>query len=67
MGISQNIMVDVRGAAKLMDMRTEEFLALVETGVLPRAKRLGSLERWSVDDLRAIATGELVDKSRMEW
>lgn len=67
MGISQNIMVDVRGAAKLMDMRTEEFLRLVESGVLPRAMKLGSLERWSVDDLRSIATGKILDNARMEW
>lgn len=67
MGISQKIMVDEAGAAKMMDMRLEEFRALVESDVLPPARMLGSLERWSVDDLRAIATGEVLDSGRMDW
>jgi hypothetical protein len=67
MGIPQKIMVDAATAAKMMDMSIEDFRGLVEIDVLPPARMLGSLERWSVDDLRAIATGEALDNGRMSW
>jgi predicted DNA-binding transcriptional regulator AlpA len=48
-------------AAKLLDMKISEFLALVSNGILPRPKKLGPLERWDAEELRAICRGERID------
>ncbi len=46
-------------AAKLLDMTTKEFRALVDAGALPPPKRLAQgMERWNVQDLCAIANGD---------
>lgn len=50
-----------RKAALLMDMRPKEFLDLVHRGVLPRPCDIGGHKRWNVDELRKIASGEMID------
>jgi hypothetical protein len=46
-------------AAKLLDLKVNEFRALVKGGVLPKGREIApGLVRWPVDDLRRIASGE---------
>lgn len=54
-------------AAKLLDMKPAEFRGLVEAGHLPRGREIvPGMVRWSVDDLRRIATGEAIDQG-INW
>ncbi|WP_376872293.1 hypothetical protein [Albirhodobacter sp. R86504] len=53
-------------AASLLDMRPHEFRSLVNAGALPRPIRIGEVERWRVDQLKAIATGEAMD-TQITW
>lgn len=55
------LFADVRKAAQLFCMKPAEFQRLVETGHLPPPRDLGGLERWDVDELRRIASGEAVE------
>lgn len=49
-------------AARLLDMKTAEFRALVESGHLPQGRVIApGLVRWPVDDLRTIARGEAIE------
>ena len=51
-----------RSAAQLLDMTPRDFRELVEAGHLPRGREIApGLIRWSVDDLRRVATGEASD------
>jgi len=44
-------------AAKLLDMKSNEFRRLVEAGHLPRGREIApGLLRWPVEDLRWIVT-----------
>ncbi|MEL6958702.1 MAG: hypothetical protein AAGL89_07090 [Pseudomonadota bacterium] len=55
-------------AAKLLDLKPGEFRRLVEQGVLPPPCRLGEFDRWEVEQLKAIASGEAADAvARIEW
>ncbi len=46
-------------AAKLLDMKLEEFRALVQAGHLPRGREIApGIIRWPTDDLRRIVSGE---------
>ncbi|MFT5270475.1 MAG: hypothetical protein ACI85V_000483, partial [bacterium] len=49
------ILATERTAARLLDMPTSEFSALVSQGALPKAGLFG---RWNVDDLQRIASGK---------
>ena len=49
-----------RTAAKLLDMKPAEFRELVEAGALPGPRKIGDLDRWDVDELRRIVSGEAV-------
>lgn len=49
------ILATERTAARLLDMPTSEFCALVSQGALPKA---GPFGRWNVDDLQRIASGK---------
>lgn len=51
----QPLFVSAATAARLLDMRTAEFTALVDAGALPSPVRLG---RWDVAELQAIMRGE---------
>lgn len=50
-------------AAKLLDMKPEEFRRLVEEGALPPP---GPLGRWDVEELRRIARGDAARYGRLE-
>ncbi|ARE38320.1 hypothetical protein RGUI_0179 [Rhodovulum sp. P5] len=53
------IFVKETTAARLMDMKSAEFRALVERGHLPRPIEIGGFRRWRVEELLAIADGKL--------
>ena len=58
------IFASERTAAKLLDLKVSEFVALVQKGALPGPIRIGAYERWEVDKLRAIASGEAMRAAR---
>ena len=51
------LFVHERTAAQLLDMTPSEFRNLVDAGALPCPRRIGTHERWSVEDLNAIIRG----------
>lgn len=53
------ILASERNAAKLLDMKPADFRSLVDSGVLPKPTKIGEFERWDVEQLRAIASGDL--------
>ena len=54
-------------AAGLLDMRTAEFLALVEDGHLPKGHEIApGVVRWDTEQLRKIGSGEAID-GEIEW
>ncbi|PTV94900.1 AlpA family transcriptional regulator [Rhodobacter aestuarii] len=46
-----------RTAAKLLDMKPAEFRDLVEVGALPAPLKIGTFERWSIEEINAIVQG----------
>ncbi|MBR9763873.1 MAG: hypothetical protein GYB53_10195 [Rhodobacteraceae bacterium] len=55
-------------AAKLLDMKPSDFRALVDAGVLPKPAEIGGFKRWDVEQLRAIASGDLASgPAVIEW
>ncbi|WP_208353120.1 hypothetical protein [Pseudaestuariivita rosea] len=62
------ILASERSAAKLLDMKPSQFLALVDEGVLPKPVNIGGLDRWDVEQLRAIASGNMANEPGIiEW
>lgn len=61
--------VGEQAAAKLLDLQVSDFRRLVEEGHLPRSRRLApGLDRWPVEDLRAIVEGRLADETEhVRW
>lgn len=63
----QPIFATDRTSAKLLDMKLLQFLELVEAGALPKPVKIGGqLVRWSVKELEAIKTGEIME-AEFEW
>lgn len=57
-----------RTAAALLDMKPSEFKKLVEKGNLPPPVTLAKdLERWDVEQLKAILSGSLAAGEYLEW
>ncbi len=48
-------------AAATLDMRPSEFRALVNDGILPKPRKIGPLERWDAEELRALLRGGQTD------
>ncbi|MDO6585247.1 hypothetical protein Q4543_06925 [Salipiger sp. 1_MG-2023] len=62
------ILATERNAAKLLDMKPADFRGLVDAGVLPKPAEIGGFERWDVEQLRAIALGDLANGAGViEW
>jgi len=62
------ILANERNAARLLDLKPSEFRALVLEGVLPKPANIGGHERWDVEQLRAIASGDLAaGHGVIEW
>lgn len=55
------IFANQRSAARLLDMKPAEFTQLADTGHLPRPRKIGNMNRWDVDELRRIITGEATE------
>lgn len=54
------LFVTDKTAAHMLDMSKNVFLDLVDHGALPRAIPIGpKMQRWSVEDLKAIQSGEI--------
>lgn len=67
MSVPTPILASEVSAAKLLDMKPNDFRALVAAGVLPRGREIApGFVRWSVDELRRIANGEAAQGS-YEW
>lgn len=68
MVVFQPICVGTTKAAKLLDMKPSEFRDLVRAGVLPNPRLFGKLERWDVEQLKAIASGNTCDDAgQIDW
>jgi hypothetical protein len=46
-----------RTAAKLLDMKPDQFRALVEAGSLPSPCKVDGIERWDIEELKATLRG----------
>ena len=56
------ILASEQSAARLLDMKTADFRALVKEGHLPKGREIApGIVRWSVDELRLIVKGEAAD------
>lgn len=58
MAVLAPILANERSAAKLLDMKPAEFRNLVDEGHLPKPRLIAGFERWDVEDLRLIASGD---------
>jgi predicted DNA-binding transcriptional regulator AlpA len=58
MGHIAPIAVAEKNAAKMLDMRPNEFRNLVNEGILPRPRKVGPFERWDADELKAVMRGD---------
>jgi hypothetical protein len=56
-----------RTAARLVDMKPDEFRALVDRGLLPPPRRIGNLERFDLAELQAVIRGDLIGGGEMKW
>jgi len=59
MSKAPSILANEKNAAGSLDLKPAEFRSLVAEGVLPKPIKIGDHERWDVEQLRAIATGDL--------
>lgn len=56
----QPIFVRLETAAKLLDMTPKEFADLVNHGSLPGPCKIGTHQRWSVEQIKAIVDGTAI-------
>lgn len=57
-----------RTAAQLFDMKTSEFVRLVEEGHLPKPRDIGGIKRWDVLELHRTARGEVAEgMGNVQW
>lgn len=63
------IFADERTAAGLLTLKVSEFKSAVDRGDLPRPCNVAGHDRWRVEDLERIATGQamLDDVDQVEW
>ncbi len=55
------ILASASSIARLLDMKLGEFLGLVEDGLLPKGRKIGDYERWDVEEIRNIISGNATD------
>jgi hypothetical protein len=56
-----------RTAARLVDMKPDEFRALVDRGLLPPPRKIGNVERFDLAELQAVIRGDLIGGGEMKW
>lgn len=62
------ILADERMAAGLLCLKPSEFIAGVEAGHLPRPRTImPGVERWNVEELRRIGSGDAANGGDVEW
>lgn len=62
------IMADERTAAELLCMKPSEFIAAVKAGHLPSARTImPGVDRWPVDELRRIGSGDAIEGGAIPW
>ena len=62
------ILANERTAARLLDMKPGTFRCLVREGVLPKPVEIGGLERWDVEQLKAIISGRVAEGAGLiQW
>lgn len=67
MKIQTPLFANDKTTASLLDLKTTEFLKLVDEGALPPPIKIGKYSRWEVDQIRAIITGNAArPKERFE-
>lgn len=68
-GKSDPIFATAATAARMLDMKLSDFNELVEAGHLPRPCRIGTLERFDMEELAKIIRGDLIGGTggEMEW
>lgn len=54
-------------AAKLLDMKPADLRAQIEAGNLPPPKRIGTLERFDMAELRAVIRGQTAGAGVYRW
>lgn len=62
------ILASETSAAKLLDMKLDEFRALVDAGHLPKGREIApGYVRWDVGMLRDIASGQAIEGGGIPW
>lgn len=55
-------------AARLLDMKPDQFRGLVAAGHLPPPRDIGGIKRFDLDELRRVIRGDLIGGGGgMEW
>ncbi|MCA2007914.1 hypothetical protein [Tritonibacter mobilis] len=54
------IAVGEKSAAKMFDMEVRQFRDLVQQGILPKPRQIGSHDRWDAEELRAVVRGQMI-------
>lgn len=63
----EKLAVTEREAAAMLSLPCGEFARLVSTGALPRPVTIGCKhKRWTVEALRAVLTGALIEEDEFE-
>ena len=67
MSFSAPLFASERTAARLLDMKPKQFRELVDRGALPPpVKVMAGIERWDVEDLRAVLRGHKPSNSELD-
>jgi hypothetical protein len=64
---SDPLFASERTAARLLDMKPDEFRGLVDRGHLPPPRRIGEVERFDVAELQAVIRGDKIGGGEMQW
>lgn len=54
-------------AARMLDMKPDDFRALVDRGHLPPPRRIGNLERFDMAELQAVIRGDKIGGGEIRW
>lgn len=63
----QPIFASEKTAARLLDMKPDDFRALVDRGHLPPPRKIGNLERFDLAELQAVIRGDKIGGGEIQW